>query len=447
MITMSTASALIRDLQRGVRARVLTRRADRERYATDFGGLRTCTPRVVVHAADEDEVRHVLRVARAAGMPVAVRGSGHSFSGDALSPGILLRTGGGAPRWRLRDDGVVEVDGGARWGEWIPALESRGVTLPALSGLASATVGGTLSSGGFGSGSARAGAVTDHVRRLRLVTPDGEALWCSAEENAELFRFARMGQGRLGVITHAEFGTVPRPPLYRLRVRPLRAPGELRDVAAWLATRGDGVPPFFFAEVAANGSGRAAFGTPVETRGGSFLPSAELPDDGETLLLPPDALVDPTSPREPSGAPTLHHVWCDYCLPPGTVDPFLAEIADGVGAGGLDARLARIYLLNLAPPRDPAPVFDPRGGASPGRRFGVGVYHTLPASDAAALRDTRALHRDLLERCIELGGRPYLAGAHEIGAALESRIYGADARRFAELRAALDPDALFGPPR
>ncbi|HEX2210478.1 MAG TPA: FAD-binding oxidoreductase, partial [Longimicrobium sp.] len=302
MITASAASALIRDLQRGVRARVLTRRADRERHATDFGGLHACTPRIVVRAAEEDEVRHVLRIARAAGMPVAVRGSGHSFAGKALSPGILLCTGGGAPRWRIRDDGGVEVDGGARWGEWIPALEARGVTLPALSGLASATVGGTLSAGGFGSGSPRAGAVTDHVRRLRLVTPDGGALWCSAEENAELFRFARVGQGRLGVITHAEFGTVPRPPLFRLRVRSLRAPGDLRDVAAWLAARGTEVPPFFFAEVAAGGTGRAALGTPVETRGGGFLPSAELPGEGEMLLLPPDALSDPTSPREPSGA-------------------------------------------------------------------------------------------------------------------------------------------------
>ncbi|WP_183685856.1 FAD-binding oxidoreductase [Longimicrobium terrae] len=442
---MASAAALMRDLRRGVRAPVQVRRADRERYATDFGGLHACTPRIVVHAADEAEVSLVLRLARAADIPVAVRGSGHSFAGNALSPGILLCTTGGAPRWSLRGDGVVQVDAGARWGDWIPALHARGRTLPALSGLASATAGGTIATGGFGSGSPRAGAVTDHVRRLRLVTPDGAARWCSPDESAELFRFVCAGQGRLGVVTTAEFSTVTRPSIYRLRVQPLREAEELRNVAAWLASRGDDVPEFFFAEVGSAG-GRAAFGTPVQTQAGSVLPAATLPSSGEMAILPPDALADFRPPREPVGVMSaLRHVWCDYCLPLATADAFLAEVADGVRSGSLAAGLARIYLLYLGAPGAAVAAYDPRGGAEPGPRIGVGVYHTLPASDPAAVEHARWLHRGLLERCIALGGRPYLAGAHEIDPALESRIYGHDARRLAQLRAALDPDGLFGP--
>jgi hypothetical protein len=57
-----------------------------------------------------------------------------------------------------------------------------------------------------------------------------------------------------------------------------------------------------------------------------------------------------------------------------------------------------------------------------------------PRGNAALFADARRALQNLLARCAEYGGRPYLYGWNELTPALVSRFYGADAARAAQLR-------------
>ena len=52
-------------------------------------------------------------------------------------------------------------------------------------------------------------ASIDKLRRVDLVTADGELVKASADENAELFWGVRGGGGNFGIVTEFEFDLVP----------------------------------------------------------------------------------------------------------------------------------------------------------------------------------------------------------------------------------------------
>ena len=66
----------------------------------------------------------------------------------------------------------------------------------------------------------------------------------------------------------------------------------------------------------------------------------------------------------------------------------------------------------------------------------VGKLDTLRVDQAAEL---------CLDRCLELGGRPYLYGWHRLDDTTLERLYGDDLRRLCALRRELDPEGLFQP--
>ena len=81
--------------------------------------------------------------------------------------------------------------------------------------------------------------------------------------------------------------------------------------------------------------------------------------------------------------------------------------------GLLTPHLSRVYLLCLAPP--PAGLrsrFDPRPEQAGARGFGIGLYYTVPAGDADAVRRAQSIQDALLDNCLRLGGRPYRSGYH-----------------------------------
>jgi FAD/FMN-containing dehydrogenase len=168
-------------------------------------------PDVAVSVTDEHDVRAAVRFAAHRGMPVAVRTTGHGPVAG-VDHGVLIDT---------RALSTVTVDparrtataaGGVRWAQVLPRTAPFGL-IPLCGsspdvGVAAYSLGGGLSPLGR-----RHGWAADRVRRIRLVTPDGELREVSADSDAELF-WALRGGGGFGVVTEVEFDLVPGDALY-----------------------------------------------------------------------------------------------------------------------------------------------------------------------------------------------------------------------------------------
>jgi cytokinin dehydrogenase len=63
------------------------------------------------------------------------------------------------------------------------------------------SVGGTISTGGFGVTTYNLGLQVDHVQELEVVTGDGQILTCSDAHNSDLFNAMLGGLGQCGIIT------------------------------------------------------------------------------------------------------------------------------------------------------------------------------------------------------------------------------------------------------
>jgi cytokinin dehydrogenase len=123
----------------------------------------------------------------------------------------------------------VAVGAGATWRSVLDATLPHGLTPPVLTNYLDLSVGGTLSVGGIGGTTPHAGAQTDSVIELEVVTGDGRVLRCSPDESPDLFHAVRAGLGQVGTITEAVLGLVPAPD--RVRAYTLRYP-DLQALAA-----------------------------------------------------------------------------------------------------------------------------------------------------------------------------------------------------------------------
>jgi FAD/FMN-containing dehydrogenase len=167
-------------------------------------------PAAVVYPAFPDEVAEVLRAAAAAGLSVAVQGTGHGAPPlqGRLSESVLLRT---AAMTELQVDPerrTVRAGAGVLWGDVADAAGRRGL---ASRHPASPDVGGAgYSLGGGIGGYARAlGLQCNAVTAVELVLADGTSVRATADSDADLFWALRGGAAPLGVVTALEFELFP----------------------------------------------------------------------------------------------------------------------------------------------------------------------------------------------------------------------------------------------
>ena len=169
-------------------------------------------PDIAISATDEHDVRAAVRFAADRRMPVAVRTTGHGpVSG--VDHGVLVDT---------RALSSVTVDparrtatagGGVRWAQVLPQTAPFGL-IPLCGSSPDVGVAAYTLGGGLGPLGRLDGWAADRVRRIRLVTPDGELREVSADSDAELFWALRGGGGGFGVVTEVEFDLVAGDALY-----------------------------------------------------------------------------------------------------------------------------------------------------------------------------------------------------------------------------------------
>jgi FAD/FMN-containing dehydrogenase len=151
------------------------------------------------------DVTAAVLFARRTGVPVAVRGGGHSFAGLSVCDGGIVIDLGSMKQ--IHVDPVartVHAQAGVLLGELDRATQAFGLAVPVGSvtqtGLAGLTLGG-----GIGWLMRKYGLTIDQLLSVEMVTADGEVLTATDAENADLFWGVRGGGGNFGIVTSFEF--------------------------------------------------------------------------------------------------------------------------------------------------------------------------------------------------------------------------------------------------
>lgn len=442
---MALQDAIVRGLSEGVRCPIITEPGVLARFSQDFGQNERKQPSVVVHAEREADVAHALRVARTLGVPVSIRGSGHTSGGHTLNEGgiVVVNTDGGEVL--PREDGSVEVTSRTRWADVVAALGARGRIPPVLTAVLETTVGGTLSVGGYGAQSIVHGAQVDQVERLKLLCPDGTSLWCSPTENAELFRFSLAGLGQLGFIERVVMRTSPLRPFLHVQVHAHRTLGELVDALGWLVTEREQLPDTFYG-VYREGVFRTvlAYSHATEAEAQACTPVAGMRTLGGLMNRATLSMAELAKGEDASLLESwkrLQNIWCDYSFDLAGFQSFARYVDENPEK----FRQHILYLLCARSAEGPGFPFDFRSPGVGPRVFSVGLYCSAQPGDVAGIKQARMLQRACLERCMVLGGRPYLYGVRDLTSEERRTLYGGDYERLLALRGAMDPEGLFNP--
>ena len=166
-------------------------------------------PARVERPASVGAVRRAVVAASKAGMRIKAVGSGHSFSGIAVAPGVLLDLTDLAGLIGVdRTTGRATLAAGTRLHRIRGLLAPFGLALANMGDVDRQTISGATSTGTHGTGSALGGLVTQIVA-LTLVTGDGSLLHVSETENPDIFPAARLGLGALGILVDVTVQCVP----------------------------------------------------------------------------------------------------------------------------------------------------------------------------------------------------------------------------------------------
>jgi FAD/FMN-containing dehydrogenase len=162
-------------------------------------------PALIARCAHHDDVVKAVNFARAHGVLTAVRGGGHSISGQSSCEGGLMIDL--APMNEIRIDASKKValaQGGVLLGDL--DRESQAVGLVTTLGTAADTgIAGLTLGGGFGRLQKKFGLACDNLIGADIVTADGKSLHVSERENPDLFWGIRGGGGNFGVVTRFEY--------------------------------------------------------------------------------------------------------------------------------------------------------------------------------------------------------------------------------------------------
>src|SRR5947208_1399253 len=162
-------------------------------------------PALIIRCAGVSDVIAAVKFGRESGLPVAVRSGGHSFPGLSVADDALMIDL--QPMKGVRVDPekmTARVQAGVLLGELDKETQAFGLAVP--SGIVTHTgVAGLTLGGGIGWIMRKHGLSVDMLRRVDLVTADGELVKASAEENEELFWGVCGAGANFGVVTEFEF--------------------------------------------------------------------------------------------------------------------------------------------------------------------------------------------------------------------------------------------------
>ncbi|MGV9193463.1 D-arabinono-1,4-lactone oxidase [Microbacterium sp. MC2] len=198
----------------------------------NWGRTEKIRPLRVEYPSTVAAVRRAVQAAATRGLQVKAVGAGHSFSGIAVAPGVLLD---------LSDlSGLVSVDpdrarvtllAGTRLHRIPALLRPYGLAMANLGDIDRQSISGAISTGTHGTG-ARFGGIATQVVGATLVTADGELLRVDDDHDEELLPAVALGLGALGVLVDVTLQCVP-----AFGLRAVEQAEPVHDVVAALADR------------------------------------------------------------------------------------------------------------------------------------------------------------------------------------------------------------------
>src|SRR6266516_257905 len=198
------------ELQAGFRGQIVGREDPTyDEHRKIWNGSIDRRPALIARCAGVADVMSAVKFARQHGLRVAVRSGGHSFPGLSMADDAFVIDL--SPLKGVRVDPAertARVQAGVLLGELDRETQPFGLAAP--SGIVTHTgVAGLTLGGGIGWIMRKHGLSVDMLRRVDLVTAEGELVKASADENEELFWGVRGAGANFGVVTEFEFDLAP----------------------------------------------------------------------------------------------------------------------------------------------------------------------------------------------------------------------------------------------
>jgi FAD/FMN-containing dehydrogenase len=422
-----------------------------------FNAMHPSRAAVTVRCTGTADVIAGVNYARDHGLPLAVRGGGHSIAGlSSVADGVLLDL---APMRGVQVDPerrLAVVQGGALWGDVDRETQAFGLVAPG--GVVSDTgVGGLTLGGGYGWVRRKYGLSVDALVEAQVVCADGQVRTASADSNPDLFWAIRGGGGNFGVVTSFRFALEPLGPTvgFSATFYPIEQVAEIvRGWRSYTAQAPDEVTSVLVTITfpASPEMPEAVHDRRVAIVGGVYVGE---PAEGLREMAPLRELGDPLF--DMSGPSPFTHVQSgfDPLFPRNTLraywkSQYLDELSDRAIEVIADRALARpepLTLVNVFHMGGAIAAVDPQATAFSQRSApymaSIDGMWTDPAKDA----DNIAWVRSAWEAVAQFGtGGVYLnftGLADEIPSAGVDSAYGRNLERLAEVKAAYDPDNLF----
>ena len=162
-------------------------------------------PGAIAYPTNAADVAAVIGLARGVGLPLAVRGGGHSVAGFSTTDGGIVLN--------LESMKALEFDlpGRTAWaeagltaGEYTRAAGAHGLAT-GFGDTGTVGIGGLTLGGGIGFLARKFGLTIDDLLAAEIVTADGNVLSIDAQSHPDLFWAIRGGGGNFGVVTRFKF--------------------------------------------------------------------------------------------------------------------------------------------------------------------------------------------------------------------------------------------------